>query len=428
MKQKKKRRSTFGIAVRVLLWSVGLAGVMIAAAAAAVALIGMPTYEVPTVEFEAEPTPKRVARGKRLVGMLCRRCHYNYDTDRLSGREMVEVAAGLGEFRAPNITRNKTVGIGDWTPSELALLLRTGLHPRRESVIPPPAMPRWPRMSDEDLRAIVAFLQSDDPWVEPHAAEPDDTKYSLVAKTKAILGWSPLPYPRQPVVAPSPDDLEAYGAYLVDDVLMCSTCHGDQWGEQSGTSRRGGPGYLGGGASASDVNGVALFAANLTPHATGIRDWTNEMLARVLVDGFGPDDKIVRWPTHRLPKLSAIELDALHAYLQTVAPVSNEVEASPPYKMVGRKAAGGRHLYTRYGCQYCHGHAGQEPGEGLVDLRGLDTRLPTDKELREVIDNPSRRDPYSPMPAFGGVIAEDEYDELLEYVRELGRRPAPAEP
>lgn len=423
----KRRRGKLAILFRVVLGLAGVVGVLLAIGAVVVTVIGMPTYEAPTVDLEVEATPERVAKGKRLVGMLCRRCHYDHNLDRLAGRELVEIVTPLGDFRAPNITRDEGAGIGDWSAGEIALLLRTGLHPRRKTVVPPPAMPRWPKMADDDLHAIIAFLQSDDPWVEADSTEREPTEYSLMAKTKALLGWSPLAYPRQPITAPSPDEFEKRGAYLVDDLLMCSTCHGEEWGEQSGTARRGAPGYLGGGASASDINGVVLYAANLTPHATGLADWTSAELSRVLVDGFGPDGKVVRWPTHRMPGLEQREVDAMHAYLQTVTPVENQIEESPPYKMVGRKAAGGRHLYLSHGCHYCHGHAGDVERDGLVDFRGLDERFPTDDALIRFLNNPAKVDAHSPMPSWEGIIAADEYDELIGYLRELGRRPPPAE-
>ena len=73
------------------MWMVGGLGVLLAVAAGVIAVIGMPTYEVPRVTLEVEGSRARVERGKRLVGMLCRRCHFDAETGRLSGRELVEV-------------------------------------------------------------------------------------------------------------------------------------------------------------------------------------------------------------------------------------------------------------------------------------------------------------------------------------------------
>ncbi|MCA9709011.1 MAG: c-type cytochrome [Myxococcales bacterium] len=414
MARQRKRRKGL---LRLGLWAVGLVGVVLAVGAGALSLLGMPTYEVPQPTVEVVATPRSVARGKRLVSMLCWRCHYDGATRGLSGRALTEISTRLGKVSAPNITRDPTAGIGGWSAAEVAVLLRTGIHPKTGRVVPPTVMPRWPGLADDDLLAILAYLQSDDPWVAPRSEEPPPTAYSLVAKYRALVGWSPLPYPRAAVEAPDPGALEAHGAYLVDRVLHCAACHSADWGEHDDQNPRNTPGYLAGGAATSDINGVVLRATNLTPHATGLGGWTSEQLRRALVEGFGPDDKVLRWPMQRYAGLQDHDVEAIYAYLQTLPPVDNAVEPSPPYRMIGRKADGGRHLYLYYGCHYCHGASGQ----GMADLRGAAARLTTDAQLVAFLKDPAKDDPLTPMPAWDGVIAEDEYPELCEYIRRLGK-------
>jgi cytochrome c5 len=399
---------------------VGVVGVVLALGAAALALLGMPTYDVPSAALDATPTPARLDRGKRLVSMLCRRCHYDGHTKALTGRALPE--GRLGKPRAPNLTRDPQVGIGQWSAGEVAVLLRTGIHPKTGVLVPPPMMPRWPRMAEEDLAAIVVFLQSDDPWVAPRSEEPPPSQYSLPARWRALTSWSPFPYPRAPIPEPERSDLEAYGAYLVDRVLQCAACHSEHWGEFDALEPSRTPGYMAGGAATADANGVVLRAANLTPHASGLEGWTSEQLRRVLLDGFGPDGKVVRWPMVRHAGLLPAEVEAIHAYLQTLAPVSKVIEPSPPYKMIGRKADGGRHLYLHHGCHYCHGSA----GAGVADLRGAAARFPSDPELVAFLEDPARHEPFTTMPAWTGVIADDEYAELCSYIRELGSKAAAA--
>lgn len=414
--QRRRRRSTL---LRVALWALCGVGVLLALGAGALALLGMPTYDVPSVQLDAAPTPARLDRGKRLVAMLCRRCHFDGATDALTGRALPE--GRLGKPSAPNLTRDPQVGIGGWSAGEIAVLLRTGIHPKTGVLVPPPVMPRWPRMSEEDLASIAAFLQSDDPWVAPRPEEPPPSRYSLVARFRALTAWSPFSYPRAPVPAPDRTDLEAYGEYLVDHVLQCAGCHSASFGELDEREPSRTPGYMAGGAATADANGVVLRAANLTPHATGLEGWTSEQLRRVLLDGFGPDGTVVRWPMVRHVGLTASEVEAIHAYLQTLAPVANAIEPSPPYRMIGRKADGGRHLWLEHGCHYCHGSS----GSAVADMRGAAARFPTDPELVAFLKDPSRHDPFTIMPAFAGVIADDEWVELCAHIRELGAN-APA--
>ncbi len=403
-----------------VLWIVGIVGVVLALGAGALALLGMPTYDVPSAELDAAPTPERLERGKRLVAMLCRRCHFDGETDALTGRPMPE--GRLGKPSAPNLTRDPTVGLGGWSAGEIAVLLRTGIHPKTGELVPPPVMPRWPRMSDEDLAAIVAFLQSDDPWVAPRPEEPPPSRYSLIARWRALVTWSPYAYPRAPVRAPERTDLELYGAYLVDHVLQCAGCHSERWGDFDALEPPRTAGYMAGGAATSDANGVVLRSANLTPHATGLEGWTTEQLQRVLLDGFGPDGKVVRWPMVRHAGLSRSDVEAIHAYLQTLDPVDNAIEPSPPYRMIGRKADGGRHLWLHHGCHYCHGNT----GTAVADMRGAAARFPKDADLIDYIKDPSRHDPFTIMPPWAEVIADDEWAELCAYIRELGAKAPPS--
>ncbi len=413
----KRRRPRIGVLLRIGLWALGLAGVVLALGALALAFLGMPTYDVPKVELEAAPTPARLDRGKRLVSMLCHRCHYDPGTRALTGRALPE--GRLGKPRAPNLTRDPAVGIGDWSPGELALLLRTGIHPKSGVLVPPPFMPRWPRMADDDLAAIVAFLGSDDAWVAARAEEPPPSQYSLIARYHALVRWSPFPYPRAPLRAPDRADLELHGAYLVDHVLQCAGCHSEHGSELDALDPPRTPGYMAGGAATNDANGVVLRAANLTPHATGLEGWTSEQLRRTLIDGFGPDGKVMRWPMVRHAGLQPAEVEAIHAYLQTLPPVSHAIEPSPPYKMIGRKADGGRHVYMLYGCHYCHGST----GAAVADLRGAAARFPTDAELIAFLEDPAREDPFTLMPKWAGVIDPGDYADLCAFIRELGTAP-----
>ncbi len=414
-----RRGGKLRLMFRVLVWAVGILGVLLAVGAGTLALIGMPTYSVPTISLEVDSTPKRVAAGKRLTSLLCVRCHFDSTRGRLRGRNLIEIPKRLGNVVAPNITRDPDAGIGSWSSGELALLLRTGLHPKTGTAVPPPVMPRWPRMSDDDLMAIVAFLESDDPWVEADSEPMPASSYSLVGKFKALRGWEPLPYPREPIEAVDPADPDARGTYLVDHLLQCATCHSDQWGVIDQVDPRRTPGYLAGGAASGDINGVAVWAANLTPHATGLADRTSAQLHQALVGGFGADGKVLRWPMMRYPGLSRSDVEAIHAHLQTVPAVQREVPPNPPYRQVGRKADPGLHLYIQYGCHTCHG----QNGTGVGDLRRASEHYPTDAELVAFLRDPWAEHPYTPMPAWDGVIAEADYPELVQFIRQLSPLP-----
>jgi mono/diheme cytochrome c family protein len=169
---------------------------------AALAAVGLLAVLAPAGSTQAEPKPagqsavaaKRVERGKYLVTlMVCNDCHTPYkmgpkgpepDMSRmLSGHPeqmkmppppkpvgpwIVSIAATNTAFAGPwgisyttNLTPDKNTGLGIWTEDMFLKAMRTGKHMGTSREIQPP-MP-WPwfgKATDEDLKAIFAYLQS----------------------------------------------------------------------------------------------------------------------------------------------------------------------------------------------------------------------------------------------------------------------------
>lgn len=390
-----------------------LVGLGLAAGALVLVFAGLPTYEVPTAVMPMDDSPATVARGRRLVAALCRRCHFDGRTGRLSGRELPEIDESMGWVAAPNLTRHPEAGIGAWTPGQLAYLLRTGVNPITERMVPP-FMPRWPRLADADAIAIAAFLRSGDPWVVPDSGGPARSRYSPLVTWRAYMDWEPFAYPTEPVPRPSPDDPVAYGSYLVNALYRCHACHSDDPEHGERLDPLATPGYLGGGERMQDAAGEGVIATNLTPHATGLGEWGTEDLRRALVAGFRPDGALVRWPMPRYPGLGALEVEAIFAYLRTVPPIDRSV-IRPPRRVIGSVADPGRHVYERLGCPTCHDH----DGLGVADLRAAFEHLGSDDAVAAFIRNPAAQDPDHPMPAFGDTLTPAEQGPLLAHLRHL---------
>jgi mono/diheme cytochrome c family protein len=120
------------------------------------------------------------------------------------------------------------------------------------------------------------------------------------------------------------------GSYLVNGVLTCGNCH---------TPR--GPGgvfamdkQLSGGPQEWDTPTFKVRGANITPdRETGIGNWTEAQIKKSLVDGVRPDGTQLApiMPYGYYKVFTAADLDAVVAYLRSVAPVGNKVQA-PVYK------------------------------------------------------------------------------------------------
>lgn len=104
-----------------------------------------------------------VERGRYLVHdvAMCVQCHTPRDREgnlieeRMLQGAPIPVASPFPEpwaYSSPQIA-----GLPGFQPEEVAVLLRTGKRPNGEQPLPP--MPSF-RMSEEDARAVVAYLKS----------------------------------------------------------------------------------------------------------------------------------------------------------------------------------------------------------------------------------------------------------------------------
>jgi len=110
-------------------------------------------------------------RGTYLVETItaCANCHSPKDP---KTAEVVEGMDYAGSFMAreeeftvyaPNITMDVETGIGSWSDEEIIVAIRDGQRPDGSLVRPPMPSPFYRTMSDNDARAIVAYLRTIEP-------------------------------------------------------------------------------------------------------------------------------------------------------------------------------------------------------------------------------------------------------------------------
>jgi len=183
----------------------GLAGMaLIAALAAACQRPASETTATTGSDSASAPAPDPVERGKYLVTVGgCHDCHTpkkmtpagpEPDLSRSlighpAGEKLAGIPAGVigpdkwgavtnnhltawagawGVSFAMNLTPDKATGLGSWTPEMFVQALREGKHQGTGRAILPPMPWIWYRnMTDEDLRAIFAYLQSLPPVNNP---------------------------------------------------------------------------------------------------------------------------------------------------------------------------------------------------------------------------------------------------------------------
>ena len=384
---------------------------LVGAFALYVVIDGLPHFGHVAPARRVETSPERVARGQKLVALLCVGCHLSPDTGKLTGKRIADLPAAFGAIFSKNITRSKSHGIGSWSDGDLAYLLRTGVRPDGRYV--PPYMIKLPHASDQDLDSILAFLHSDDPLVAAAEIDPPGVSApSFLVKVLSHTVMRPLPFPEQVVVAPAKTDRVAYGRYLVYS-LDCFSCHSADFKTVNILDPPRSEGFLAGGNELLARDGSRILSANITPdEETGIGRMSEADFTRTLRNGIRPDGYALKYPMLPQAVLDDAEISAVYAYLRTVPKLHHAVER------VTQNALGGdadKQVYTRYGCTSCHGEA----GVGVGDLRAANRDYPADAELLHWILDASTIKPGTGMPAWRGIVAESDYPALLRYVRKL---------
>lgn len=138
----------------------------------------------------------------------------------------------------------------------------------------------------------------------------------LVATALHLAGCSP-DAPHLEVQAPTSTRYVLQGKELVHGLAACTMCHGQQAKPLS---------PLVGGREQKDIYGP-VKAANLTPHETGLKDWTALDFFRAMRGAENPDGELLSAEIHAGYEWMADEdLLSIAAYLRSLPPVENEVE------------------------------------------------------------------------------------------------------
>lgn len=277
--------------------------------------------------LKVEITHEAVERGKYLANhvLLCMDCHSERDyslysgplihgTEATGGDRFDQTMGFPGVFISPNIT---PFGIGDWTDGELFRLITTGVRRDGSPIFPIMPYQSYGKIDAEDIKAVIAYIRTLEPVevVRPKA-EPD-FPFGLIMRT--------MPVKASLTKRPQPSDQIAYGGYLVT-AGACADCH-TKFESGSFTGER-----LAGGREFGFPDGI-LSSANLTPHATGLGNWTEEMFVQrfkmygenYVPEILNPGDFQTIMPWMMYAGMKEEDLKAIFAYLQSLPPTENPI-------------------------------------------------------------------------------------------------------
>lgn len=317
---------------KVLAYALGAIALLIALAATYIHFKGVPNYAFDIPEDIAKLQVPRdsvlVERGAKIANVLCKECHKDFQTGKMTGHIMSDLPKEFGTIASYNITQDKTHGIEEWTDGELYYYLRRSI---RKDGHYNPIMGGFSLMADSDIHAIIAWLRSDDPSLAPDPKEYPPNEFNFLVKLLGNTVFTPPNLPSAPVTVPDSSNQVAFGKYLADGLYNCYPCHCADFKTMDTKVPERSVGYYGGGNPMLNYEGETVPSANITmDKETGIGNWTKEQFREAVRLGKNPKGSPLHYPMVPHTPLTDGELDAIWAFLQTVPPIKNAVARYAP--------------------------------------------------------------------------------------------------
>jgi mono/diheme cytochrome c family protein len=300
-------------------------------------------YVRPVSDEPIVPDPARLQRGSYLVNnvLFCGACH----TSRENGNTLVEperkdayLGGGnvyndkmFGTVWVPNITPDVETGIGGWKDDEILRVLRDGVAKDGHFLVPLMPFSSYQNLSDEDARAVVAYLRTVPPYRQTKPRQ--DNKLAFMPKLLFKTIGVQMHKPTAGVTAPDRADKHRYGHYLMR-IAACGDCHSlTEKGPRPETD----PLAFAGSEVPFEHPALGkVHASNISGDPeTGLGRYSADQIKQALRTGTRLDGKKMAPPMSTLiPHLSGMteeDIDALVAYMKTLPAAKRK----PPERELG---------------------------------------------------------------------------------------------
>ena len=164
-----------------------------------------------------------IERGQYLARLGdCIACHTAKGGAVMAGG--LELKTPMGTIYSSNITPDAATGIGQYSFEQFDKVMRQGVTPAGQNLYPAMPYPSYAKMSEDDMRALYAYLMQDVAPVKMANLEADmgfpfNQRWGLALWNWAFVDNQPF----VPDPAKSPELNR--GAYLVQGLGHCGSCH-----------------------------------------------------------------------------------------------------------------------------------------------------------------------------------------------------------
>jgi mono/diheme cytochrome c family protein len=362
-----------------------------------------------------QPAADAASRGKYIATLGdCAACHTAPGGKPFAGGLVIETP--FGNLVSANITPDPKAGIGGWSDDDFVRAMQRGIADDGTHLYPAMPYPAFTQVTRDDLLALKAYLAT----IEPVSDAVETNRLPFPFSIRAgMIAWNLLNFtPGEFKPDPAKSDDWNRGAYLVNGLGHCGTCH---------TPKN----AMGGDKSGQNMAGAALqgwYAPPLHNDArTGLGTWSADDIVAYLKTGWGggqaasgPMALVVADSTSQL---SDADLNAMAVYLKDIAAPANAPPAPAPLAQGDPAMQSGLALYVA-NCAACHTQSGDGTA-GIFPALAKSPVVQADNTatLLDVVLNGGHAvatdaNPTAPgMPAFGWKLSDDQVAALLTYIR-----------
>ena len=360
-----------------------------------------------------------VARGKYLATMGdCAACHTAPGGKELAGNYALNMPFGV--IMTPNLTSDRETGLGDYSYEDFETSFRKGYSKHVGYLYPAFPFGWYTKVSDDDTKAIWAYLKSLPPVNEKRKENQIPFPFSV---RTALVTWRTAFF-TEARFEPDPNASAEVnrGAYLVEGLGHCAMCHNEN--KLVGNSSL--AGRFGGGV----IDG--WYAPNITPDGhEGIGAWGDDEVVTYLKTGTAPGARpgVAAGPMRQtiMESLSQVrdeDLKAMVAYLRTIP--AKKTYRVKDLAAFDKSDAPGASTYLTY-CSSCHqpdgrGIEGAVPG--LAGNTSIQSEGP-ESVLRVIYGGLAAQSGYAPMVAIGQQMTDVEVKDVTDYIRNSWGNKAP---
>ena len=361
----------------------------------------------------------------------CIACHTKHGGTPFAGG--LPMVTPFGTLYSPNITPDTQFGIGNWSADDFYKMLHTGRSRDGKLLYPAMPFPAYTKVTRQDSDAMFAYLSSLEPLHVPNRENELRFPYN---NRSLLFGWRAL-YFSEGEFKPDPtrDATWNRGAYLVEGLGHCGTCH---------TAIN----ALGGSSDEKAFAGGLIpmqnwYAPSLTLNKeAGLGDWQTQDIIDLLKAGaskrgavYGPMAEVVH---NSLQYLSDADVRTMAVYLKTLpeqAGSSGEPTPRGATQVSASVLARGSALYKTH-CSSCHqmdGRGQPVPYPPLAQNQSIEMESAVNA-IRMVLNGgyppqtAGNGRPYG-MPPFAQILTDEDIAAVVTYIRvSWGNRGQPVSP